>query len=130
MATVPFSHPDAPKLTLLAKVLSNNFLHREIREKGGAYGSGAGQGGDGIFSFMSYRDPGSLGTLDAFLRAGAWAREGSAVTDAAVEEALLSVFSNVDSPVPPSRKGMGQFSSGVTHEQRQAFRADVCIYIF
>lgn len=34
--------------------MTNRFLHRQIREKGGAYGAGA-RYGSGIFSFYSYR---------------------------------------------------------------------------
>ncbi|HIJ85544.1 MAG TPA: peptidase M16, partial [Magnetococcales bacterium] len=35
---VPFSHPDAPVLSVLGQYLKNGFLHRAIRERGGAYG--------------------------------------------------------------------------------------------
>ena len=36
--TVPYAHADAAPLLLLGQVLSTCYLHREIREKGGAYG--------------------------------------------------------------------------------------------
>lgn len=39
--------------------MTAKFLHREIREKGGAYGGGARLGG-GLFSFYSYRWVGAL----------------------------------------------------------------------
>ena len=39
--TVGSKHPDAPKLSVLAAVLRNGYLHSAIREKGGAYGAGA-----------------------------------------------------------------------------------------
>jgi len=38
---VPACSPDSPKLRLAAALMSSKYLHREIREKGGAYGSGA-----------------------------------------------------------------------------------------
>ncbi|MFT5038364.1 MAG: Zn-dependent M16 (insulinase) family peptidase, partial [Flavobacteriaceae bacterium] len=41
--TVPASHPDAAALTVLGGVLRNGFLHRVVREQGGAYGGGASQ---------------------------------------------------------------------------------------
>ena len=41
--TVDYDHPDAPILTVLGAVLRNGYLHSAIREKGGAYGSGAQQ---------------------------------------------------------------------------------------
>ena len=39
--TVSSGHPDAPALTVLGAYLRNGFLHRAIREQGGAYGGGA-----------------------------------------------------------------------------------------
>ena len=41
--TVDFFHDDAPVLSVLGAVLRNGYLHSAIREKGGAYGSGAMQ---------------------------------------------------------------------------------------
>ncbi|WAR10315.1 CYM1-like protein [Mya arenaria] len=39
--TVPYTHEDCPRLQVLSRLLSWKYLHREIREKGGAYGGGA-----------------------------------------------------------------------------------------
>lgn len=39
----------------MASLLRNKFLHREIREKGGAYGGGATGDAAGQMSFYSYR---------------------------------------------------------------------------
>ena len=45
----PHQHP---------QVLSLGFLHKEVREKGGAYGGGASSSPlGGTFTFSSYRDP-------------------------------------------------------------------------
>lgn len=44
-----------PSLCILGKIMAAKFLHREIREKGGAYGGGAKMRGDGLFAFYSYR---------------------------------------------------------------------------
>ena len=38
--TVRFTHPDSPALLVLSNYLRDTFLHRELREKGGAYGAG------------------------------------------------------------------------------------------
>ena len=35
-----YCHPDFPKLIVAANLISLNYLHKEIRERGGAYGSG------------------------------------------------------------------------------------------
>jgi hypothetical protein len=36
-----------------------------------------------------------------------------------VEEAKLTVFADLDAPVPPSDKGFIEFSKGITWEMRQ-----------
>ena len=70
---VAWSHPDAPALTVLGGYLRNGFLHTAIREKGGAYGGGAGFDADSAaFRFYSYRDPRLAETLADFDRALAW----------------------------------------------------------
>ena len=118
--TLPHVHPHTAPLTVASKLLSSVFLHKEIREKGGAYGGGSSHG-DGLFAFYSYRDPNSLATVDAFRRSIDWVRAGQ-FTDGDVEEALLSLFSGIDSPTAPSAKGLNQFVTGVTWEERQQFR--------
>ncbi|KAM6989396.1 presequence protease, mitochondrial [Tautogolabrus adspersus] len=118
--TVPFSHHDYASLCILARMMTAKFLHGEIREKGGAYGGGARMGG-GLFSFYSYRDPNSVQTLSAFRRGVDWAKSGQ-FTQQDIDEAKLSVFSAVDSPVAPADKGMGRFLSGVTDEMKQSHR--------
>ncbi|XP_029971501.1 presequence protease, mitochondrial [Salarias fasciatus] len=118
--TVPFCHQDYASLSILARMMTAKFLHGEIREKGGAYGGGARMG-SGLFSFYSYRDPNSVQTLSAFHRGVDWAKSGR-FTQQDIDEAKLSVFSAVDSPVAPSDKGMGRFLSGVTDEMKQGHR--------
>ncbi|XP_076014931.1 presequence protease, mitochondrial [Genypterus blacodes] len=119
--TVPFIHQDYASLCILARMMTAKFLHGEIREKGGAYGGGARMGGGGLFSFYSYRDPNSTQTLSAFRKGVDWAKSGQ-FTQQDIDEAKLSVFSAVDSPVAPSGKGMGLFFSGVTDEMKQSHR--------
>ena len=53
--TVPADHPDAAALTVLGGFLRNGYLHRAIREQGGAYGGGASQDNTiAAFRFYSY----------------------------------------------------------------------------
>ena len=64
---------DAPALFVLGKYLQDGFLHAEIREKGGAYGSGSGYFADsGTFKFFSYRDARLLETVTDFSRSIDW----------------------------------------------------------
>ena len=65
-----------------------------LSEKGGAYGSGAQQGSDGVWRFFSYRDPNTDKTLETFKKGINWAMEGN-FTEADVNEAKLAMFQSV-----------------------------------
>jgi hypothetical protein len=116
----PYNSADYTKLDLLGSVMGPNFLHKEIREKGGAYGSGLSNGSNTL-TFYSYRDPNVMETLDAFDRGIQWILDGE-FTDEHLEEAKLQLFSNLDSPVPPSKKGLRFFESAITEDMAQARR--------
>lgn len=55
-------------------------------------------------SHVSLRDPNSVQTLSAFRKGVDWAKSGQ-FSQQDIDEAKLSVFSAVDSPVAPSSKG-------------------------
>jgi hypothetical protein len=118
---VTFSHPDMAALSVGAKVLSSCFLHREIREKGGAYGSGCSVA-DGVLTMTSYRDPQLARTLSTFEQSLNWLFQPSSFSDRDVREAKLSLFSAIDKPVPPGGRGLGEFNTSVTHGMREKHR--------
>ena len=127
-ATVPAGHTDAPVLNVLGGFLRNGFLHRSIREQGGAYGGGASYDSDsGSFRFYSYRDPRLSGTLEDFDASLRWLAE----TDhepRALEEAILGVISAIDKPGTPAAEAIGAFQAqlhGRTPAQRREFRSRV-----
>ena len=110
---VPYTHRDSPTLSVLSQILSSLFLHREIREKGGAYGGGLNF--SSALSFYSYRDPHFSETLRAFADAADFlGNSEDAVTDRDIMEAKLKIFSDLDQPVTPSNRGMGYFKIRVT----------------
>ncbi len=110
---------------MLAKLLRSGFLHREIREKGGAYGGLAGYDIEGgIFSMLSYRDPQLTRTLDVYRQAARWAAEGR-FSDEEMKEAVLAAFSDVDRPVSPGGRGNREFGNirqGLTPDKRKEQR--------
>src|SRR5690606_6124837 len=64
---ISYSDPDSAPLMVATDLFENIVLHTEIREKGGAYGSGASYvPSSGQFYFYSYRDPHLLRTYRAF----------------------------------------------------------------
>ena len=126
--TVPVQHADAPALTVLGGVLRNGFLHRVIREQGGAYGGGASQdSGVAAFKFYSYRDPRLAETLTDFDAAIDWmltAKHEFRV----LEEAILGVIGSLDKPGSPAGEAKQHFHNrlfGRSHQQRQLFRQQI-----
>lgn len=126
--TVPTTHPDAAALTVLAGFLRNGFLHRAIREQGGAYGGGASHDtGTASFRFFSYRDPRHADTLADFDAALDWLQSARHEWQQ-VEEAILGVVASLDKPGSPAGEAKKHFHEnlfGRSIEQRRAFRARV-----
>ena len=99
--TVRLGHEDAPALSLISKILRSLYLHREIREKGGAYGGFAVYNTEnGLFCFASYRDPHIVSTLKTYDNARGFIRSGN-YSDEDIKEAILQVCSDIDKPDSP-----------------------------
>ncbi len=126
--TVPTNHDDAPALTVLAGFLRNGYLHRAVREQGGAYGGGASHdAANATFRFYSYRDPRLVDTMQDFDASIEWLLS-SRHDKQAVEEAVLGVVSSLDKPGSPAGEAKQQFHStlfGRPPEQRARFRSGV-----
>ncbi|MFP4649549.1 MAG: insulinase family protein [Desulfobacterales bacterium] len=118
-------HEDGPVLAVISKLLKSMFLHREIREKGGAYGGfSVYQMENGLFCFGSYRDPQVVNTLlvyeaaEEFINSGDYDREN-------IQEAILQVCSDIDRPDPPGQAAAKAFYRslvGMSDELRQKFK--------
>jgi presequence protease len=123
--TVPVGHADAAALTVLGGFLRNGFLHRAIREQGGAYGGGASQdSGIAAFRFYSYRDPRNSATLADFDASLDWLQREKHDWQQ-VEEAILGVIGSLDKPSSPAGEAKKHFHEalfGRDIAQRQEFR--------
>lgn len=123
--TVPADHPDAAPLTVLGGFLRNGYLHRAIREQGGAYGGGASQDNTiAAFRFYSYRDPRLTETLGDFDECLNWLQE-TKHSHQALEEAILGVIGSIDKPGSPAGEAKTTYQAelfGRTREKREAFR--------
>ena len=121
-------HPDAAPCAVLAELLTNEVLHRAIREEGGAYGAGTSYDAvTGILRMISNRDPRLLGTyadFDAAINSVLTAD----MTQESIEEAIICVIRDLDKPQPPYRQAMQSWSRkriGITDQMRNQFRAGV-----
>ena len=125
---VRMGHDDAPALAAISKLLRSLYLHREIREKGGAYGGFALYNAEeGIFSFASYRDPNIRRTLGVYKNACDYIKGGS-YNDEDIKEAILQVCSEIDKPDTPGPASIKAFYReilGLTDEKRRQFKASL-----
>jgi Zn-dependent M16 (insulinase) family peptidase len=123
--TVRYTHLDSPALLVLANYLRDTFLHRELREKGGAYGGYAQAGiGSGTFYFGSYRDPNIVRTYDTYDRAVKWVTEGE-IDPEPLKEAILGACGDVDPLESPDIKGRREATNritGFTRAERERFK--------
>ena len=123
--TVGITHKDSPGLAVISKILRSLYLHREIREKGGAYGGFAIYNiEEGIFSFGSYRDPHITRTLNVYKKACDYMVKGD-YTQTDVKEAILQVCSEIDKPETPGPAAMKAFYRDITKlddDVRQQFK--------
>ncbi|KAH9258507.1 hypothetical protein BASA81_003009 [Batrachochytrium salamandrivorans] len=118
---VRFGHEDDAAMLVLSRLASYDFLHQQVREKGGAYGSGCSLDNSGFLAFSSFWDPHSTQTLQVFDQCLAWLCEAN-FTEKQVDEALLSVFAALDAPQNVSSKGLGQFRHGTTQAMKDRQR--------
>jgi len=125
MTAPNFNHPFSPALLVLARHLSNGFLYKHIRVQGGAYG-GMCQFDPmgGLFSFLSYRDPRIVETLEIYQEAMAFMTDGKMAPEE-MEKAIVGTIGALDRPMDPSGRGtvaMIRELAGITDDARRRFR--------
>lgn len=117
-----------PLILLCTELLQNVILHKKLREKGGAYGSGATFTIDsGQFVLFSFRDPSLAQSMDILLNSFKLIAEGQ-FEERELEEAKLGIMRILDSPVSPENKAMSAYAwkmTGRNFEKRKAFRDKV-----
>lgn len=107
------------------QLVKSEFLHREVRELGGAYGvmSEATLGGiQGGVAFSSYRDPSPARSLETFKKVREWLTDASNVTQQRVDEAKLRLFASIDHPITCDSFGVKRRLSSLSDEADQHVR--------
>ena len=128
MKAPAYSDPNAAILLLASRELSNTYLYKHIRVQGGAYGGMSSfDTGLGIFSFLSYRDPHIVETLQVFKDAQDYYSRVE-LADDDMEKAMISSIGALDKPLDPAGRGyvaMIRNFTGATDNMRQAFRDQI-----
>ncbi|KAL4435266.1 hypothetical protein ABPG74_017358 [Tetrahymena malaccensis] len=118
-----YTHPDTPALNLFAELVATSVLHTEIREKGGAYGSGC-KLQDGVMNFFSYRDPNILQTIETYAKGVKMIADGQ-FNEENLKESKLSLFSKYDKIINPQDKGLSYALEGVSDLERAKYRQGI-----
>lgn len=128
MRTIAYNDLDSALLLISTELMENLILHKEIREKGGAYGSGASYApSSGNFHFYSYRDPHLKNSVDVFHKARQKISD-KGFNERELEEAKLGVLQTLDAPIPPGSRAMVAYAwkrAGRTYALREEFRQKV-----
>ena len=115
------------KLSVLAKILSSDYLWKEIRVKGGAYGTGFSVSSSGSACFHSYRDPNVSKTLDNYDRAAEYLESFSKHTPSVLKY-VISTVAGIDRPITPRDIGgyiENSYFMGSDAEYKKMIRAQV-----
>ncbi len=111
----------------------NNYLHttwlwEKIRVQGGAYG---GQSAfdihSGVFTYLSYRDPNLLASLDIYDATASFLRSLD-LSEAELTKAIIGTIGDLDAYLLPDAKGwisMSRHLLGYTDAHRQQYRNQV-----
>ncbi|MBF0225843.1 MAG: insulinase family protein [Desulfobacterales bacterium] len=126
--TVPMWHDDSPALSVLSKIIKSSYIHKEIREKGGAYGGfSVYDDEDGLFYLASYRDPNISRTLSVFENVGSFIRTKD-IDDEAIQECILELCAKIDKPKTPADAAKKSFFRNlvkITYEDRKKFKENL-----
>ena len=114
-------------LRVLRVILNYNYLWKNVREQGGAYGCYAMFGRNGVSGFVSYRDPNLEKTFSAYEGSPDFIRDFSA-DEREMTKYVIGAISDLDIPLTPKQKGelgLGSYIRGLTHEDFQRERDEI-----
>jgi Zn-dependent M16 (insulinase) family peptidase len=113
---------------VISRHLRNAWLWERIRVQGGAYGAFClFDRLSGVLTFLSYRDPNLLGTLEAFDASGQYLKNLE-LSDDELKKAIIGTIGDIDQYQLPDAKGytsMVRYLTGETDAERQRMREDV-----
>jgi Zn-dependent M16 (insulinase) family peptidase len=113
---------------VITRYLRNAFLWDRVRVQGGAYGAFCLLDRmSGTLTFVSYRDPNLLETLDAFDRSTSFLKDMD-LREEELRKSIIGAIGDLDSHMLPDAKGfasMVRYLTGDTEEDRQRMRDEI-----
>jgi presequence protease len=118
----PFGSPHQAAELVFSHLLSTGALWEDIRMKGGAYGAFARVDHlESFFSFLTYRDPNPLRSLDAFGSIIKTRNYLRSIGRQNIDKAVIGTYSHETCPHTPAEKGLAdflRFLSGIDDRHR------------
>lgn len=114
-------------LQVLKTIVSLDYLWKQIRVTGGAYGAMAGFQRNGNVYFVSYRDPNLEETLQAYDMLADYV-ENFSVNEREMTKYIIGTMSRMDAPLTPAMKAEksdGLYFSGITQEDLVKERKEI-----
>ncbi len=113
---------------VINKILSTGWLWEKIRVQGGAYGGfSVFDIHSGTYTFLSYRDPNLLASLDTYDATADFLRNID-LPEAELTKAIIGAIGDLDTYLLPDAKGWSSLTRhlvGYSDEKRQKFRDEV-----
>ena len=113
---------------VISNHLHNTWLWEKIRVQGGAYGGNCGFDiHSGVFTFVSYRDPNLLASLDIY-DATAGFLKNFEISESELTKSIIGTIGDLDTYMFPDAQGWTSLSRtllGYTSQQRQQMRDEI-----
>ncbi len=113
---------------VILNYLRTTYLWERVRVQGGAYGGFCNfSNRSGVFTYLSYRDPNLLKTLDNYDGTAAFLRQLE-LSQEELTKSIIGVIGDLDAYQLPDAKGytsMARYLAGDTDEGRQLWRDQV-----
>ena len=119
--------PYSGAMQVLRNILTSDYLWKNIRELGGAYGCMCRLLRNGDAYFVSYRDPHFRRTIDVFEKISDFIASFS-IEPSQMDKYIISTIGSIDRPMTPSLWGCASlqaYMSGVTDEMRKLERKEI-----
>ena len=113
---------------VLARVMSYEYLWHNIREVGGAYGTGMVTQNDGTEYLYTYRDPHLKESYETFAK-GPTELAGRGYTEKDMNEFIVGAAARLDTPRKPREEAAStdcKYFCGITDEMTAAERKSLC----